>query len=638
MLLGLLPFFSYISIVLITVSLRPSWGWIRSATRAGIAVGGYGIVTLEILSLLSAINRISLVLIWLLPTLLLIWALIVRIHYRLPVATIGFTLPRSWLDRTIIIAITLIVVLAGITAWYAPPNTYDSLTYHLPRVAHWAQDESLQPFATGILRQLYMSPGAEMGILHLYVLTQSDKMANLVQWSAMVLSLVGVVAVAREFGANRRGQILAVLFAATLPMGIAQATSAMTDYVAALWVILSFVESYRIITGKGEWIDAGMAGASVGMALLTKLNTAPFLIPIALWVLFSMLKKYSVGKILLFTGIVVLVICILNLGYFSRNWLVFGNPLGGGAHVSTFRNNTFSIPAIISNILRNMSLHVGTPWASVNEFLYDLVAKVHWKLGVDLTDPRTSIHPFFKIWSYPSGETRTPNTIHAFFIIVAGILAVIFRKRFGSDVAYYWLVLAGGFLGFSVLFKFTVLGSRYHMTFFILAAPLIGMIFGRVLGNTVIAFSSLALMLGAVPVLCSLAERPLIRTDSSPSILTMRRLDQYFVSAPNLDEPYFEMTELIEQNECHNVGISLGGDTAEYLLWVFLDAPNPDLTIDWIISRNDTSGKYRLNNFAPCAIICEGCREHEGLYNGLPLIYEHYGYRLYLRSQHSSDS
>jgi hypothetical protein len=116
----------------------------------------------------------------------------------------------------------------------------------------------------------------------------------------------------------------------------------------------------------------------------------------------------------------------------------------------------------------------------------------------------------------------------------------------------------------------------------------------------------------------------------------MRRLDQYFFSAPNLDEPYFEMTELIEQNSCFEVGISLSGDTAEYLLWVFLDAPNPELTVDWIISMSDTSGQYRLTGFRPCAFVCEGCSDHEGSYNGLPLFYEGYGYRLYLRSPDSS--
>jgi hypothetical protein len=115
-------------------------------------------------------------------------------------------------------------------------------------------------------------------------------------------------------------------------------------------------------------------------------------------------------------------------------------------------------------------------------------------------------------------------------------------------------------------------------------------------------------------------------------VISRRRIDQYFLNAPQLDEPYYEMSELIEANECNQVGLILSGDTAEYLLWVFLDTPRPDLTIDWIISRSDTSGRYRLEDFQPCAVVCEGCLQQGAIYNNLPLVYDNYGYRLYLEN------
>jgi hypothetical protein len=90
------------------------------------------------------------------------------------------------------------------------------------------------------------------------------------------------------------------------------------------------------------------------------------------------------------------------------------------------------------------------------------------------------------------------------------------------------------------------------------------------------------------------------------------------------------MTSAIEEKGCKDIGLMLSGDTGEYPLWVLLDAPNEDLKIDWIISKNDPSGKYRIEGFEPCAVICEGCGSYDEMYNGLPLVFDAYGFRLYL--------
>lgn len=630
MLLGLLPVLSFVTCVLTIASLAKGWGWKQIITRAVILTALYGVLTLELLSLFNAISRSSLMLIWLFPVgifIVIVWRRKDRWHNILwP----DLNVPRSALDRLLLAVVLIIVVLTGITAFLAPPNTYDSLTYHMPRVARWAQQGSLRPFATGILRQLYMSPGAEMGILHLYVMGQSDRLANFVQWSAMVVGLVGIMKVASELGAKLRGQLMAAMFAATLPMGIAQASSTMTDYVTALWVLLAVSETLTLIKRNGPWFAAALAGIAVGLAFLTKQTSLPFIIPFAIWALISLPRRYAKRKLVKLVVIGFTFVLLINLGHLTRNWLVFGNPLGGGASVATFINEKMNIPLFISNVLRQMSLHVGTPWENVNEQLYGLLAKVHWKLGVELTDPSTSIHPHFQIWPYASGETRTPNSIQAALIIITGAIMLIKAKRFSRHEFFYALAALTGFLLMAGLFKFTILGSRYHMIFFVLAAPLVGMVLGRAFAAIPISAISALMVVGAVPLLFDLHPRPLWSYKTGKSMFAMRRLDQYFTLAPHLDEPYFEMTEIIEDAGCDQIGFMLSGDTAEYLLWVFLDSPESELTIDWIISRSDSSGRFRQDGFIACAVVCEGCSDLEDVYNDLPLRYDAYGYRLYL--------
>ena len=100
--------------------------------------------------------------------------------------------------------VALVVALSGATALFAVPITWDSMSYHLARIAHWGQNHTVAFYPTHIVRQLYQPPWAEYAMLHLYILAGGDRLANLVQWVAMAVSLVGVSVIARQLGAGPR--------------------------------------------------------------------------------------------------------------------------------------------------------------------------------------------------------------------------------------------------------------------------------------------------------------------------------------------------------------------------------------------------------------------------------------------------
>lgn len=630
MFLALLP---ALTLVLLTLHLRNvfRWGWRQAFLRALTVTSVFGVAALEILSFFALVNRGVLLILWIAPSAILAGLLWQSRRKHGPLEWLKIALPRDWLDRGILLLIGAILLITALSAWYAAPNTYDSLTYHMSRVAHWAQEGGVRPYASGILRQNYMSPGAEMAILHTYVLGQTDRWANFIQWSAMLFSLAGIATVASRLGANTRGQLFAALFAATLPMGIAQATSTMTDYYTAMWVLVASAEVAAFARDPRGRVGLPLAAAAGGMALLSKPTAAVFLLPFAVWALVKLLRTHPIANSLAHASLAILIVLTINSGYLARNWLVFGNLLGGGTQVQFFTNEIINLRVALSNLLRNASLHVGTPWQVWNDQIYSFLAKVHWKLDLGLTDPRTSIHPHFTIWDYEPVEVRAPNTIQAVLIMLSAPVAFFRRKALSSTGLIYGLSVLAGFILFSTLFKFDLLGSRYHMPFFVLAAPFVALSLSSLLQRRTIAFAlSVVLVIGALPALLTLDSRPLLPNEEGDSIVSMRRLDQYFWQAPGLDEPLIEMKAIIEDRECQEVGIMLRGDAPEYPLWVLLGKPASGTSIRWIISESDVSGSFAPGDYVPCAVICEGC-EHEGeFFNDLPLQYQAYGFRLYI--------
>jgi general stress protein CsbA len=181
------------------------------------------------------------------------------------------TPPLPRFERICIAAMIAMALLVAVAALAAPPNNWDSQSYHMARVMHWIQNGSVAYYPTHILRQLHSNPGAEFCVLHLQILTGSDLFAALVQWFAMVGSLLGVSLLAQQLGAARRGQIFSALVCATLPMGILQASSTQTDYVVAFWLVCLANGLLALLRQPRSALPLMLfTGAALGLAVLAK--------------------------------------------------------------------------------------------------------------------------------------------------------------------------------------------------------------------------------------------------------------------------------------------------------------------------------------------------------------------------------
>ncbi len=614
--------------VLLLAWWKPDWGWRKAALRALVLWAMAASLAAEVLGALRRLDTLVLRAGWGSLVVLLGLSLLWRARRARP--RLGLTLPRQVGPAPWVIAGTLAVT--GWLAWRVPPQTWDSLNYHMSRVAHWAQNGSLAHYATGIEVQNSMPPGAEVLSLHLYLTGGGDRLVNFVSWLAMVGSVLAVARLAAQLGGGRRTQWFAAVVAATLPMGIIQASSTMTDYVVALWTAIAVSELLEAKSG-GDDLPLEVAlfgGGAAGLAVYTKPTAMVYLLPLALVGSYWIWRRYSLRGALALGALALVVVLGLNAGHWLRNLRTYGDPWGGSERIAQHGNQLLTFPALISNVTRNAALHLGTPDPRANKALALSLLALHDVLGLDPSDPRTTDSGAFRVRRTTAEENHAGNLVHALLLLAVLLLLALRRPRLEATYYLYLLAVLSTFILFSLLFKWIPTGSRLHLPFFILASPALAVALSALLPSSWSSGLALLLFLGALPYLLAIPSRPLLAIPGAPvgSVLQTTREDLLFASAAYLQEPYTALAGEIRAADCRRVGLMLRGNGAEYPLWVLLGASDAELDMEWIVS-DTPSARYVKKDFAPCAIICEQCPEAWTRLRGLTPRLQRGGFRLY---------
>lgn len=161
----------------------------------------------------------------------------------------------------------------GITAWIYPPNNYDSMTYHMPRVIHWIQNQSIGYFPTPIDRQNVMGPGAEYLLLFFQLITDSDEIANFVQFLSFILLFFSTYYIVRTIRLPLKWRSSVIMITMTAPIAIMEASNTKNDLVAAVVTSAILMSGARFYSGnllKLNRFDSAIMGICLGVGLLVK--------------------------------------------------------------------------------------------------------------------------------------------------------------------------------------------------------------------------------------------------------------------------------------------------------------------------------------------------------------------------------
>ncbi len=146
-------------------------------------------------------------------------------------------------------AVFLVAVIGVGLVLSVPPNTNDSMGYHLSRAGYWLQQGSLSHYNAPNLRQIVFPPNAEIVVLWLITFLRSDLLAGFVQWVAYLGLLVGVYALARQLEFSLFQAVFAGLTWALLPIVVLESTSTQNDLVVSFCVVACL---YFFIQGVGR--------------------------------------------------------------------------------------------------------------------------------------------------------------------------------------------------------------------------------------------------------------------------------------------------------------------------------------------------------------------------------------------------
>lgn len=508
-------------------------------------------------------------------------------------------LPR--VDQVVLGAIVTLVAAELVLALFSPPNTYDSQTYHLPRIEQWVQRGSVDLYPTGIRRQITYPPGAEFLLLHLRLLTGADTLYNLLQWSAGVLCLLIVARLAAQLGVPRRGQLLAALVAASVPMMVLQASSTQTDLAVAAWVAcvatLALDGVGRVPLRSPDLATVLLLGAATGLVTLTKatggLLAGPFLI---WWTLAQVRRAWGrplpVARVAGAALVIVGVALAISGPQFVRMTDTFGHPLGPQNLRDTLAMQRHDPASLLINGLRQAHTALEIPVPPVNRWVGDRIVDLAGALGRDANDPKTTfLEQTFPDESWYPSEDKAALPLQA-LLLAAGVVVAIVRgwrrdQASGGDrrLLVYAATIVVAATGYAVAFKWQPWGNRLLLFIIVVAAPLAGAWLGSVavrratpdaspmflkaLRPAVAALLAAATLAGALSAVYGYPRRLV----GSGSVFTRDDLGARFAMRPEWRASYEKAAADVNARAPRRVGLVTTVDGWEYPWYVLLKAP-----------------------------------------------------------------
>ncbi|MBA2450325.1 MAG: glycosyltransferase family 39 protein, partial [Chloroflexi bacterium] len=147
------------------------------------------------------------------------------------------------------VAVVLVGLISLGQALWVPPNSWDSLSYHLSRIGYYLQFGSLDHYPVDDARQFASPPNAELLILWTVAFLRADWLANLAQLLAWVVTSVAVYGLGRQVGFGSRGAVFAAGLFALLPQSVLQSTSTLNDLAMVSFVAASL---YFLLHASGQ--------------------------------------------------------------------------------------------------------------------------------------------------------------------------------------------------------------------------------------------------------------------------------------------------------------------------------------------------------------------------------------------------
>ncbi|MET7255910.1 ArnT family glycosyltransferase [Dyadobacter fermentans] len=487
----------------------------RSLISAAILIFLFIACSTEVLGLFKLINRVAIAVSWALLdiALAITWFRLKSIH--------GLTFPtiaKHWLNGTrnfcqelgtftiamlaVLSSVTLVVAIAAI------PNNQDSLSYHLSRLGYWIQQGNVAHYASHIERSISFSPFSEYVHLHTFLLSGSERYFQLLQWGCLAGVLALISMIIRLFSNSPATLRIGLCFAATLPIVVLESMTTQNDLVVAFFILATVFFVFDYIRNN-HLASLYLIPLCCAVGMMTKGTFLFYVLPFGTYLLISMLRKPVLRKhIVTFTAASLILTLALNVPYWYRTYEIFASPVGT---ISSGNQNTFTGPTdYISSVSKHTFLHLGfvSPGNRYNDFLLNQLRNLHTAMGIPLDVPRLGMP--FKMNKLNFNEDFAHN-FFGIWLIIFSIPLLIFTRLPKAAKWYGWLTFLS-ILVFCFFISYQTYGSRLHIPFFLLAAPVVGLTYGSVLSAWSTRLLSFLLWVAALPFALLSSAHPFLST------------------------------------------------------------------------------------------------------------------------------
>ena len=576
----------------------------------------------EILSTFSLVNSLGVSLAWLLT---LAAFLVLGFHKTIPSVRTARIFPSVAHEPGLIVGPKLIALIAAIvllgtlvSAIFGAPNSCDALIYHMPRVLHWAANENVSFYPTHIQRQLTNPPLFEYWLLHLVLLTGSDRLFNLVQYASFASCIALSAAIAREIGVKGPRIWIAPFFAATLPIAILQASSPKNDLFFAFH-ICCFACTLLMVINRFSWPRALLAGASMGLSLASK-GTAFLFIPaiagpLGLYWLIAARTRSELQQRIVRLAAVAAIGMLLASPHMIRSYIGYGSVSSSGPDRVT--NRDFSPSALVCNAARMAASNMATPFPAINRWIQGgmescLGRELHNEGNIYLGNSGRR----FKLEAAPT-ETKMANPLHFVAWIVCCLVSILNWRR-APRAALLGISSGMMFLSLTAFVQWSEWVTRLHLPFLLLGAPLLAMFSpGRPTSRAAVTFGwTLVGITSVLAGLCSFLNvyRPIIPF-RGVSILTKPRYDQFFMYDNRPRHEQLARKQMVESatgvalaatepvDDTRTVGLVCSPVSTEYLWWKAAERLSQNRVLFRHVCVGNDSARFGDESALPHAIV-----------------------------------
>ena len=461
-----------------------------------------------------------------------------------------------------------LTVISFLYARFTIPNNWDSMTYHLARVAHWINNKSVNYYYTNNLRQLLSPVLDEYFLLHIILLSGNDNYVNLLQWFSYIISALYIYKTIRLLDCSASFAFAGSILFMTMPIAFAESMTTQNDLFATMYLWLFIYKAVNIAKNNNIYFsnknltDITSLGILIGFGYLAKTSVCVpmFYFLICLIIYFFYAKKITIRDFCIYS-IISAVCCAIIVSETFIRWKYYGS-IDTSVVTNSIVVATKNPIMLLFNLYKNISnLIVFSPTIS---FLLKLIGvKSTGIFGININSQEIN---FNNIEFYPSFSFHH-DFASAYIVTIAGFIAFFYfivKKNIKKQKRIFASIIFIGFLTIPLILRWQPWGSRIMLP----CVSLLSVLIILLLDDICFQYEIRQVLLTCVYLVCLMSYYPQLESHLLPVYTYLNsgndRFYMYFYNRQEIYTDYKKLIEYCEKLDSKNIALCTGGDSYVY--------------------------------------------------------------------------